>query len=113
MQMMFYKFSLQVNQFPPPKIKTLVHKIFTMAEGKPLKMQLKCPLMIVYMSAGSRVGGRSIQANLVLPQPEVASWQPRPALGRAAVRRRMMDGELDLETTHLSPDTDRVMWRVS
>ena len=61
------KFSLLVNQLPPPKIKTLVHKIFTMAEGKPLKMQLKCPLMIVYMSAGSRVGGRSIQANLVLP----------------------------------------------
>ena len=83
---------------PPPKIKTLVHKIFTMAEGKPLKMLLKCPLMIVYMSAGSRVGGRSIQANLVLPGR-------RSPAGSLGLHWRMMDGELDLETTHLSPDT--------
>ena len=68
------------------------------------RLKVTTLLNIASMSAGSRVGGRCIQGNLVLPEPEVASWQPRPALCRAAARR-MMDGDLDLETTHLSPDT--------
>ena len=66
-------------------------------------------LNIGSMSAGSRVGGRCIQGNLVLPEPEVASWQPRPALCRAAARRRRMEGELDLETTQIRERRDGVI----